>query len=261
MENKLVLSIFGGIDVLGLGFEQNGFCVVQAQDKITGGEIRRFFPPSNVFAGVIGGSPCQDFSALNRNPKDYSLEMQKEYCRVVDESNPDWFLYENVARAPSFEVNGYSQQRFALNLAWFNGYSRLRHFTFGSRNGVLLNPKIETIGVTKGGAVVGNDSRSFRACCDIQGLPSEFDLPEFNATGKKKVVANAVPLPMADYVAKLVNESMYSGGTADKSVVDFRKCLCGCGRAVVGRFFVYGYDFKISIRVLNLCPTTRRERL
>ena len=99
----------------------------------------------------------------------------------------------------------------------------------------MLNPKIETIRITKGSAVVGNDSRSFRACCDIQGLPSDFDLPEFNATGKKQVVANAVPLPMADYVAKLINESIYSGVVAEKEIQHLRKCLCGCGRSVVGR--------------------------
>ncbi|MFC6570147.1 hypothetical protein [Actinoplanes utahensis] len=59
--NQLVLSLFPGIDLLGKAFEQQGFCVVQAQDSILSGDIRSFNPPAGRFDGMIAGSPCQDF--------------------------------------------------------------------------------------------------------------------------------------------------------------------------------------------------------
>ena len=123
----------------------------------------------DVFDGIIGGSPCQDYCRLNPTPTGYSQEMLDEYCRVVEAAQPDWFLHENVLGVPEFQINGYHQQRFHLDLAWFSEFSRLRVFTFGSKNGVLLNPMTKKKGKVKGTAVLGDDKRSFSACCEIQG--------------------------------------------------------------------------------------------
>ena len=234
--NKLLLSIFPGIDMLGMGFEQHGFCVVRSPDLITGGDIRNFTPPSGVFDGVFGGPPCQDFSALNRNPTGYGLEMLKEFCRVVASAKPLWFLCENVARFPSFEIEGYTQQRFELDLAWFSEFSRCRHFIFGSQSGKLLNPIKKNKRNVSGGAVTGNDSRSFSACCEIQGFSKKIDLPFFSLSGKKQAVANGVPLQLSNYIAKLILKDYYGdkiNNIPDKKNV--RRCVCGCGRIVYGR--------------------------
>lgn len=233
--NKLLLSIFPGIDLLGRAFEEHEFCVVQAQDLITGGDIRRFNPPRGRFDGLIGGSPCQDYSMLNRNPGQYSDEMLDEYCRVVVAAQPDWFLFENVVTAPDFVIAGYTQQRFTLDLAWFSEHSRRRDFVFGSRNGVLLDPMVTKKGDVKGTAVVGSDSRPFEVCCEIQGLPVDFDLPSFTLSGKKQAVANGVPLQMGRYIAGLIREQYYSRKTDVSAVKDVRRCACGCGRSVLGR--------------------------
>ena len=237
LKDNLLLSLFPGIDLLGMGFEQAGFCVVRGPDLITGGDIREFHATKKAFSGVIGGPPCQDFSLLNRNPGDYSQKMLDEYCRVVLEAEPDWFLFENVAQAPNFNIEGYTQQRFALDLAWFSEFSRLRHFVFGSKNGTLLNPMIGNKSKVIGTAVTGSDSRSFRACCDIQGLPAEFDLPSFTLSGKKQAVANGVPLQLGGYIAKLIAKTIYGDTAAPKVVTTIteRRCNCGCGRVVVGR--------------------------
>ncbi|MCZ4283076.1 DNA cytosine methyltransferase [Kiloniella laminariae] len=236
LNSKLILSVFPGIDMLGKAFEETGFCVVRGPDLITGGDIRNFFPPANVFAGVIGGPPCQDFSGLNRSPGTYGHKMLDEYVRVVMQVNPDWFLFENVARAPSFEVQGFTQQRFALDLGWFTEFSRLRHFVFGSKSGLLLDPVKSQNKSISGGAVTGGDQRSFRACCDIQGLPSKFDLPSFTLAAKKQAVANGVPLQLGRYVAGLIHSNFYGSkdplGVAEENI---RRCCCECGRAVVGR--------------------------
>jgi len=238
MGNRLLLSIFPGIDLLGMGFEEQNFCVVRGPDKITGGDICTFNPPAGVFDGVIGGPPCQDFSQLNRMPGRYGYQMLDEYCRVVGEAGAAWFLFENVAAAPSFNIPGYSQQRFELDLGWFTDYSRNRHFVFGSRSGKLINPikgrKRETI---EGTAVTGSDGRGFRACCDIQGLPPGFDVPFFSLEGKKQAVANGVPLALSRYLAGLISKTMYPDSQLiDPGIEDdCRKCACGCGRPVAGR--------------------------
>ena len=172
---ELILSIFPGIDMLGMGFEKQGFCVVKGPDPITGGDIREFHVPPGRFNGVIGGPPCQDYSTENRNPGTYSDEMLVEYQRVIAEAQPDWFLYENVVQAPDFDVPGYEQQRFLLDLAWFSDHSRRRDFVFGSKTGIKLNP---LVGVrdsksVKGGAVLGaSESRSF-ACLLRNSGPAE----------------------------------------------------------------------------------------
>ena len=123
LQDTLVLSIFPGIDLLGRAFEQAGFCVVRGPDLITGGDVREFRPPPGRFDGVIGGPPCQDYSKLNRFPSDYGDAMLAEYCRVVTQAQASWFLYENVVSAPAFEIPGYRQQRFALDLAWFSPFA------------------------------------------------------------------------------------------------------------------------------------------
>jgi len=235
MKNTLILSIFPGIDLFGKAFEQQGACVVQAQDKIMGGDIINFSPPKGRFNGLIGGSPCQDYSRINRNPSDNSDKMLAEYCRVVKEADPDWFLHENVVGVPEFEIEGYYQQRFNLDLAWFSEYSRLRVFTFGSKKNIKLNPIYKINAETKGTAVVGNDDRSYHACCEIQGLTKPLDLPFLTKAAKKQVIANAVPLQIGSYVAQLINSTVYGSKIDVAQPQNTKYCACGCGRAVLGR--------------------------
>ena len=60
----LVLSLFPGLGVLDKAFEEAGWCVVRGPDVIWAGDVRDFNPPPGHFHGVIGGPPCQSFSAL-----------------------------------------------------------------------------------------------------------------------------------------------------------------------------------------------------
>ena len=41
----LVLSLFPGIGLLDLAFEERGFCIERGPDLLWGGDIRRFHPP------------------------------------------------------------------------------------------------------------------------------------------------------------------------------------------------------------------------
>ncbi len=230
----LVLSLFPGIDLLGRGFEQEGFCVVRGPDLLWGGDIRSFNPPAFVFDGVIGGSPCQDFSKARRSaPTGYGAEMLSEFVRVVGMANPGWWLLENVPTVPDVSVEGHSVQRFDLNARECGmAQSRLRHFQFGScRNYVLvperMNPagKAEKVCLATEGRRVGR--RSFADFCELQGLPRDFDLPGLSVAAKYAAVGNGVPVPMARVIARAVRRMEFFGGV--------RLCACGCGRVVSGK--------------------------
>jgi DNA (cytosine-5)-methyltransferase 1 len=208
--DRLILSIFPGVDLFSKPFEERGFCVVRGPDLITGQDIRSFHVPSGVFAGVIGGSPCQEFSALNRNePTGYGEEMLNEFHRIVQEASPKWWLLENVARVPDLKIDGYSWQRFPLDLAWFSDCSRLRHFQFGHCDDLLLDPPISVRGDVTHSAALASDGRSFSQLKAIQGLPADYDLPSFTVEGKKRAVGNGVPLPLGRVLSGLVDHHVY----------------------------------------------------
>jgi len=78
----LVLSLFSGIGLLDQAFREKGFVVVSAGDLITGQDIRDFKGIKGKFDGIIGGSPCQDFSTLKRDRGNYSLEMVYQFLRL-----------------------------------------------------------------------------------------------------------------------------------------------------------------------------------
>lgn len=143
-QRPLILSLFPGIDLLGRAFEEEWpeACLVRGPDLIFGGDIRNFHPPRGVFKGVIGGPPCQAFSALQR-----LLEHQRkkgahykraenlipEFERVAGEAEPSWFVMENVPDAPEPSVGNYKVKSVLLNNRWLGEeQNRLRRFSFGS---------------------------------------------------------------------------------------------------------------------------------
>ncbi len=248
-KNRLILSLFPGVDLFSKPFEERGFCVVRGPDILLGQDIRDFHVPSGVFAGVIGGSPCQEFSALNRNKSTgYGLEMLGEYQRIVEEAQPDWWLLENVARVPDLKINQYGWQRFPLNLAWFSDCSRLRHFQFGAKNKAKLSPPIFVTKETNNSAALASDDRSFAQLKAIQGLPSSFDLESFTVEGKKRAVGNGVPLPLGRVLAQMIDRDFYNVTDQEEKSVTNRysdsvtvpgrnnvTCSCGCGGKLIGR--------------------------
>lgn len=225
----LVLSLFPGVDLLGRGFDAEGFVVVRGPDLIWGGDVRDFHAPAGRFDGVIGGSPCQDFSKLNRTPGDNSIEMLAEFGRVVAEAGPLWWLLENVPQVPDLYVAGYSHQRFDIHAGEVGmSQNRLRHFQFGHRDGLVLSlPRPRRRAAGDRCVVATGDRRSWRDLCRLQGLPDDFDLPGMTKAGKYRAVGNGVPVPMARFVAAAIWHPV------DPSVV--RLCVCGCGRPPEGQ--------------------------
>lgn len=233
----LVLSLFPGIGLLDMAFEEEGFCVVRGPDLLWGGDVRRFHPPAGRFEGVIGGPPCQMFSRLRHLNPDCGKgigNLIPEFERVVEEAAPGWFVMENVPDAPAPNVAGYDVQEQLVRDVWVGGdTNRLRRFSFGGAGTfqvetlALHRPDPEPAALASASVRVPvriggsgkikrtlarnhqeKDSSGFERAKRVQGLPDNFDLPPFLVSAKVKAVGNGVPLPMGRAVAKAVKRAM-----------------------------------------------------
>jgi len=234
---KPVLSLFSGAGLLDRGFEAAGFCVVSAGDILWGRDVRNFAPASHVFGGVVGGSPCQDFSKARRTPPTgQGVELVREFARVVEQSAPDWFLLENVPGVPNVAVTGYKVQRFNLNARECGvAQNRLRCFQFGSQSGKpLVIHRGEGSGTASRCCMASEGKRGTRRgwseFCQLQGLPADFALPGLSQAMRYKLVGNGVPVPMARVVATAIKA--WSVTPSDSLASWQRLCVCGCGRPV-----------------------------
>jgi DNA (cytosine-5)-methyltransferase 1 len=228
-----LLSLFPGIDLLGKAFERRGHIVVRAPDLITGGDIREFTAPEGKFDGVIGGAPCQDFSAARRSPPTgYGILMLAEFKRIVEEAKPEWFLLENVNRVPDMQINGYSHLRIDLNARDCGSkQNRPRIFQFGATDGRLPNVtrrQVTTPSESQPCAMASEGNKKNRCnwldFCRLQGLQNGIELPGWTKEAKYRAVGNGVPLEMGDTIAKAIEDSRQQGAVT--------LCKCGCGRDV-----------------------------
>ena len=148
----LVLSLFPGIGLLDMAFEETGFCVVRGPDLLWGGDVHGFYPPAGRFDGVIGGPPCKRWSPLANivravhGEDSVAPDLIPEFERIVAAADPTWFLMENVGRAPEPAVPGFAVRSEILNNRWCGGeQNRVRRFSFGSRDGRPLRIATEAL--------------------------------------------------------------------------------------------------------------------
>ena len=119
MKNKII-DLFCGCGGLSLGFEKAGFAVAYAIDmwnkaietynhnhvdkvaecrdihELTNEELKKINADGDI-VGVIGGPPCQGFSKVGtRDVNDPRNHLYLEYCRVVEQISPEFFVLENV---------------------------------------------------------------------------------------------------------------------------------------------------------------------
>jgi len=226
---ELVLSLFPGIGMLDKGFEEAGFCVVRGPDLIFGGDIRNFRVPSGKFDGVIGGPPCQDFSKARRStPTGNGNEMLAEFQRIVQEAMPTWWLAENVPCVPDIRINGYSWQRLDVSPRDFGARQvRNRHIQFGSNDESVLVIERYRAAAESTCTVTTGDRRPVSVIAELQGLPSDFDVPAFSRVAVKRAIGNGVHIAVSRALAIAVTQRSMSNS--------IRLCSCGCGRPVTGR--------------------------
>ena len=239
---ELVLSLFPGVGLLDSAFAAAGFCVVQAQDKITGGDVREYVGVPGRFDGIVAGPPCQGFSAVNsyRKEDDHhsvqnSREMLQHTCRIIVECRPEWFLIENVPRVPDVRIDGYTVQRIPITDLECGGVQlRSRHIQFGHVGGKMIRPeRVNDCTQNRkkgrpGKAVTTKTERwkDFPDVCRRQGLERPIALPGWCRTAKVRAVGNGVPLRMGRALAAAV---INRAGPRESD------CLCGCGREVSGK--------------------------
>lgn len=242
---NLVLSLFPGIGLLDMAFEEEGFCVVRGPDLLWGGDVRRFHPPAGRFDGVIGGPPCQAFSRLVHmiRAQGYSVaeNLIPEFERCVTESKPSWFLMENVPDAPKPDVPGYIRYDELIRDVWVGGETRrIRRFSFGSVAGAWFRVETLALHSTQPVNAVTCDARqtpvaiggsgkakrrhnqvggsaphegsplSSREMLRRQGFdPTALDGTPLTESGKRMVIGNGVPRPMGLAIARAVRSAMY----------------------------------------------------
>ena len=136
----LVLSLFPGIDLFGMAFEREGFCVVRGPDIIWGQDVRTWSAIAGKFDVVIGGPPCKLFSSVGRWVTNPNENLIPEFERGVQKAQPRAFVMENVKEAPLPHVDGYAVQGFVLNSHHYGAnQNRVRRFSIGYQNhGELL---------------------------------------------------------------------------------------------------------------------------
>lgn len=116
-----VIDLFSGVGGLSLGAARAGFDVKLAIEidtqaiethhinfphtrhlqkdvaELSASIIQSEFPEKMEIDGVIGGPPCQGFSAIGKgNPEDHRNELYMHFFRLVNEIKPKFFLAENV---------------------------------------------------------------------------------------------------------------------------------------------------------------------
>lgn len=252
---ELVLSLFPGVGLLDRAFVEAGFCVVQAQDKITGGDIRDFSGILGRFNGIVAGPPCQGFSVANSHRSNSahpsvrnSREMLWHTVRLIHKCQPSWFLIENVPCVPDVRIDGYSIQRIPITDLECGGVQlRSRHIQFGSRNGDIIRP--QRVNELKRNRKKGRTPKSvttktdrwtdYPDLCRRQGLDKPIELNGVYRTHKFIWIGNGVPLRMGRILANAVVCRAQRDPAAD--------CQCDCGRSV-------------SIRALTATASCRKRK-
>lgn len=240
-DSQLVLSLFPGVGLLDLAFQEAGFCVVRGPDLIHGADCRDWrLPPACRIDGIIAGPPCQGFSVANTqrsNPDHESVQMSREMLvwtlRVIEQSNPLWAIIENVPTVPDVTLAEYNVQRIAIN-DWECGGTQLRWraIQYLDRRGYVLRPhrvNDRSNARRKGRRPVAITTKpisrhqTFADQCRRQGMACALELSGWTKSAKFKAVGNGVPLSIGRVFAAAVQRA----GPNTKS-----DCVCGCGRTV-----------------------------
>ena len=170
---QVILSLFPGADLLGMGYEHSGFCVLRGPDLIFGRDVRHFSGEGlrGKVSGIIAGVPCQFFSNATKvkNRINHS-DLWPEFWRIVGEVQPDWVQAENVkgaelASTSMFDVpHGYNPTVRTMLLSGLgSAQARPRMILFSSKGGKLDSAfwkSLETAGRKNGDAwrlLIGRD--------------------------------------------------------------------------------------------------------
>jgi len=205
MSNKII-DLFCGCGGLSCGFEQAGFEVSLAIDmwedaiktfnynhklpvakcedihNLTNNWLKDFNQKNNII-GIIGGPPCQGFSTVGkRDINDPRNQLYMEYCRIVKNIQPKFFVLENVKGLLTLNNGAFKediQERFSklgyiVNFQIVNAkdygvpQNRLRVFFVGIKDKKFIFPK------SNGETLTCSDALSDMPVLNIQNGQKEF---------------------------------------------------------------------------------------
>ena len=226
---ELVLSLFPGLDLLGMAFTEAGFSVVRGPDPLYNTRIEDFHIPAGVVTGIIAGPPCQDFSKARRcKPSGHGLAMLAELLRCINEARPEWVLIENVPQVPDVRHPLYSHQRLDIADCECGGTQlRRRHVQFLSLRGHIIRPERRFQRPRHAAimtAATAATSHSYAEICRRQGFSGPVTMPGWSREAKVRAVGNGVPLCIGRRLAIAVSLRSPPDPHTD--------CVCGCGRPI-----------------------------
>lgn len=178
MKNKII-DLFCGCGGMSLGFEKAGFLPALAIDlwddaiitynhnrkekvgickdihELSGKLLENLKKDKNVI-GIIGGPPCQGYSTVGtRDVNDPRNHLYLEYCRVVEQIKPMFFVIENVKGLLTLSngafkndiINRFSKLGYNVSYQLINAMNygvpqnRERVFFVGIQNRTFVFPK------------------------------------------------------------------------------------------------------------------------
>lgn len=162
---KKVVDLFAGCGGMTQGFENVGFEIVGAFENwrvaakcysqnfdhpvyltdLADVEIATLEVKSLKPDVIIGGPPCQDFSHAGKRIESSRADLTKSFAEIVRNTNPDWFVMENVDRVKSsaaysnarsiFKNSGYGLTEIVIDASHCGvPQKRKRFFAIGSKN-------------------------------------------------------------------------------------------------------------------------------
>ena len=215
----LLLSLFGGLDLLGKAAELEGFTVVRGPDLLWGQNIRGWHVPAGRFDGVIGGPPCVGESKLAHLNGTPGYTLRDEFVRVVLEADPRWWLMEAVKAHPDLDLS--PCHVIELSPRWLGELQSRRRFFHTNLpieryvEVAALEPAEYRHAVLAGHegkrGTVSNGIASYHLweMLALQGAPADL-LAEspFTEVAKRKMIGNGVPIPMGRAVFRAVKRAM-----------------------------------------------------
>lgn len=225
MKNKII-DLFCGCGGLSLGFEMAGFEPILAIDlwkdaivtynhnrknkvgicvdiKDLSDEYLRSLNKNGEIVGVIGGPPCQGYSTVGtRDINDPRNHLYLQYCRVVEQVQPMFFVLENVKGLTTlcngmfrddiynrFSKLGYTVTYKIINAAHYGvPQNRERVFFVGIKNKEFVFP-------------IGDDQKIL-TCKDALS-----DLPKLNEENGSKREHQYISEPQTPYQALMRKNS------------------------------------------------------
>lgn len=227
---EMVLSLFPGADLLGKSFEREGRCIVRGPDMLTGGDVRDFHVPNDVFRGLIGGPPCLAYSrASYMQPaaiRAEHIDFIPDFVRLWEEAGRPWVVMENVPEAAAKCKTIPEEWNCVVFRDWDCGGETKRTRAFWTWPFSVPLPEMRE-GVPSPPVVASGyraDRFGFMGFATAEFLPGNTPMeelgrlqgfPELAAYYKRvaipnrfvwRLLGNGVPRAMGSYVAQCLNE-------------------------------------------------------